>query len=68
MLSMALYLRSFFTVMRLLANSQTIHNTNANTIPILTYLAYDPGNHLIIDLSFGMLNYVKGACSRLNGK
>ena len=56
MLSMALYLRSFFTVMRLLANSQTIHNTNAITIPILTYLAYDPGNHLIISLSFGMLN------------
>jgi hypothetical protein len=36
---MALYLRSFFIVMRLLANSQKIHSTNANAIPILTYLA-----------------------------
>ena len=68
MLSMALYLRNFFIVMRLLANSQKIHNENASNIPNLTYLAYDPGSHLIMNLSFGMLNYVKGAYSRLNGK
>lgn len=65
---MALYLRSFFIVILLLAKSQKIHTTKANKILILMYLACEPEKYLSIILSLGILNDVKGAYSRLNGK
>ena len=55
-LSMALYFRSFFTVMRLLANSHAIQIPIANRIISLKYLAYEPGNHLTINYSFGIVD------------
>lgn len=56
MLSMDLYLRNFFKVIRLLANSQITHKTKQIRRIVFVTLAWEPGSSLIISWSFGILN------------